>query len=317
MLNKLKTALEQIRYAREQELLERKRILGGCGFREDEYQKAKAILTLELPFRTNIEDVLEARASLYLQKQDRKEKKQEKTADTIITEWCNQEYESSTNSRTSFCELLQSRGILIRSLTISEIARKLPLQLMIEIIEKEPLKDSTKEVYTLYAKDLYEFLQKDLYISTNWFTKKDIISLFDVEKLFEYLEKRALKGNTIRAFEDVFLSRALFYAPVTTKKLFSISSLDRNTLDINCEDHSFPVPRSFVDLWNNFLLPSHQLFPNEMNERVLHQKIRRLGEYAEVSLALTPSILRSSMESICYNYLFIEPEVIRLLPRRS
>lgn len=328
MLNNFKNILTQIRKARERELAEYEDILGGRSgdYQIHELRVREAILRLELPFKTDIVSIMEARGSLYEEKDNKRSKKIKKTAHQVIDEWRNDsESRDTRQARRSFCHLLKGGGLLLyhhdhgsesEAVPAKDLPKILTRKSMLNFIDGLNIANSSKETFRGYANSLYEFLTKDLDLSQLMYAQENLLSLSDANKFFEFLECRALKSTTIRAFEDLFICRALTYIPLPAKRLFSLKAPDELNKCLNLEENKIMLPQSFIDLWKCFSIYD-LLFPCKLNERLLHQKIRRLGDYAELSITLTPSILRSSLYSICYNNLYINSEVIHKLPIRE
>lgn len=287
----------------------------------------KAILSLELPFETTPENILEARAIVYKQKEQKHrrkyqrkfevDKRKEKLAEEVIEEWIESESSNYQQAKSNFILFLKDRQLLRyyyfdgKPLFAQDLHRDLPLALMLNAIEQSSFAASTQEKFRSLAHSLYTYLVKDLDTSSNTFAEKPLPSLYEVEKFFEYLETRALKSTTIRAYKDVFLARALFYVPLPAKKLFFLDPPDAVGKSLHYQERQFPIPASFIELWKGFACD--KLFSQELNERLLHQKIRRLGEYAGLSIILTPSSLRKCMESICKVALNIDSETYKHL----
>jgi hypothetical protein len=115
-------------------------------------------------------------------------------------------------------------------ITPEECSKLWPLENLLDFIENTECQESTKTTYRSYVKSLYQFLTKDLYKTPSLFAKKNTLSLYDAEKLFEFLETRALKSTAIRAFEDILICRALLYLPLPAKKMFSLETKKKNCL---------------------------------------------------------------------------------------
>ena len=339
ILNNLKDTLQKIKLRREEELkpLERRiaayqssqqylglKDLMNLGnnqniktFTQDELIQRKMLLTLELPYKTDLLSVLETLGSIYKEKSEKRSRKLEKSADSILKEWCNED-----KNKITFLNVLRARGTFhydcdTPSENLGNIFCYEQMQNYLVCLSPK-ISDDTIRTYLSHAKNLSSFLNKDLHLSHNLFLQKESISLLEASRFFETLETRALKSSTIRAFEDLLLCRALTYIPVTGQQLFSLGIPDKDNLTIGCGTQMFNVPRTFIELCDCFSL-SDRLLPKQLKgkeEKFLHQKIQRLGEYATLSVKLTPSILRKAFGPICCKALQINSQALQLLPRR-
>jgi len=143
--------------------------------------------------------------------------------------------------------------------------------------------------------------------------RRSRLSVEGVAALFEYLEARALKTRTIRAFQDIILLRALFYAAGARKDFFDLCMPNDQSM-IGLNKDFYPVPQSFVALCQ-YLPSSGRLFERRFDDRQLNKKLRRLGEYAGLNEIVTPSIFRLFAQSV-WASLLIDGRTKGNLPRR-
>ncbi len=212
---------------------------------------------------------------------------------------------------------LYSRLPKDKKLLAEDLPHILTLEAMEKIINEEDLDPATKKIYLSHARNLRLFIKKAYPNSPVMKGRRGRLSLSDAAKLFEFLETRALKSTTIRAYHDILLCRALFYAPLPEKKFFNLGPPDEEFSCLRSGNAVFCVPGSFLKLWKKF---SHTdcLLGRMFDDRQLHKKIQRLGKYAELKIeSLTPSILRSSTKAIYFTDLLLSDDVIALLPKRT
>jgi len=322
MIEKLKSILVEIQKERSLELSK----ITSSWMRTEELNRQKSLLALELPFSTNHKDIMLARAAAYAEKDQKRKKKRSKTAYQIITEWKNSGSSEEVYARGIFCDRLQQAHVLsyhrdlghsTEPIIVQELVKSISIDPMIDCINRLGLSDTQKDIYLNYAEDLLSFINRELLVLPPMiFKKKQPLSLVDAEKLFEYLECRALKSSTIRAYADLLLCRALLYTPLPAKKLFALSSPLKNSTGWIVRSGAVPfgVPASFVALWKGFLLED-RLLPTAFDEDHLSKKIRRLGKHAGLPTVLNPSILRLSIEPIL-NSLGIDSSTESFLPPR-
>lgn len=202
------------------------------------------------------------------------------------------------------------------SLSAEDLPYILTMEAMETVINGLDVDSSTKEVYISHARSLRSFVEKVYPVSPVFKGRRCLLSLSDAATLFEYLETRALKSTTIRAYHDVLLCRALFYAPLPEKQFFSLGAPDNTNSCLRAGKKVFFVPRSFVMLWKNFSC-TDSLLCRTFDDRQLHKKIQRLEKYAGLTIeSLTPSILRSSAKAAYLTYLSLSDDVLTFLPKR-
>ena len=324
MIGRLKSALIKIRENREKELL----LVAPTWIGEEERRKQRSLLILEPPFSIKKQDITLARATIRKDKEEKSKMKKSKTIYQIISAWKKSGGPDEVIARGSFCDLLQRCHVLsyhrdlgykTEPIRIDELvdSKSHLLPTMIQCIDQSQLENSKKTTYLGYAQHLCNFIEKDMHISPPiTFKKKEHLSISDSEKLFDYLESRALRSTTVRAYSDLLLCRALFYAPLPAKKLFVLSAPTRKPKGwfVKVNKALFRVPTSLTTLWKAFSLED-RLLPENFDEDYLSQKLRRLGKYADLSTTLNPSILRRSLESVM-NELGIDPFVAEQTPPR-
>lgn len=320
MIDKLKSTLEKIREARAQELQK-----GICSYVNEEVcQQKRAELVLELPFSTDQQHILEARSKEYQALNRISLKKRKQTAYKIIQQWIHSGLPEEIKTRNSFCSFLQYYHVLsyhrdlgykAEVIKSEELSKLLSLENMQHCINAYPPDDNLKHKYLNYAENLIAFINQDLYVQAP-IPKKQPLSLIEAGKFFEYLEERALKSTTIRAYTDIILCRTLLYASLPAKKIFELGPPKSKTSRwcLQSDDITFPVPRSFVALWRALSFKD-RLLPKACNEDQLSKKISRLGKYAGLQTALNPSILRNSLPSL-QSALGLEGPTTKTLPPR-
>ena len=302
MIEKLRSTLEKIRQAREEELHKNAPHFLG----EEEYRRQHALLTLELPFSTHIKDTMEVSGEIIRERIEKCQGKRQQSAYKTIQKWIKSGKPEEIEIRKSFCTFLKNCHVLsyhhdlgnkAEVINTEELSKIMPVENMRQCIDLYPPDPNLQQVYLDYTENLSSFINKGLYLSFP-IPKKKPLSLTDAEKLFEYLECRALKSTTVRTFTDILLCRALFYAPLPAKKLFALGPPEKKAKRwyVYSDTASFQVPNSFVLLWKEMSL-GKQLLPREFDEDQLSKKISRLGKYAGLSTALNPSILRLSLEA--------------------
>lgn len=298
----MKQTLQKIHQDREEELTKIVKTLN-----EQEAQKSRALLILDLPcypFHKYSGLINEN----YKNEIDNNQRKKLNTlAYKAINEWKmaagNEEFES----RNGFCDFLQLHRLLgfylhhpnwrATPFTVEHLIKRYPIEGILNTIEQE-YKDSTLgEQYKKFASNLWLFLQGGPHLPQGKSRNKPPLNLFEAQKLFEYLEMRALKSTTVRAFLDILICRTLFYAPLPIKKMFDLRAPIESERMLVSDSDSFRVPASYVALWKAFHL-NDRLFLCGFEEYLLSQKINRLGRYAGLLLPLTPSVLRASQAHI-------------------
>lgn len=333
MIAKLKEILTNIRQEREEEL---KKYKSYCGNDKSRYENRRAILLLELPFLTDSVSVLNARAAAYQMQEGERhsllgikseqeitrqkdgiliEKKRERAMSihSFLEEWVH----SGGSSAVSYIvkEELQKR-CSEDELTAENLPYLLTFEILEEAIQRKDIDQQTKSFYIDQANNLCAFLMKAYPVSPVLIGRRARLSLCNAAKLFDYMEQRALRSTTEQKYHDVLLCRALFYIPLPTTEFFSLGPPEKSINSLKFQENLFPVPTSFVRLWNGFS-PTSNLFLQTFDDRGLHKKIKRLGEYAELTtLSLTPSILRLSGKAAYFNYLSLDDKTVAFLPRR-
>lgn len=325
MLDHLKRTLREIREERIEELASYKKIIQDFPDSERRYEKRRAILVLELPFKTDAASLNSAKVGLFGSRRNQRNQKVAKPIKTIFIEWLRSGAEHTQMLRQSFLDKLESEGFFTffyetadgkKPMPIEDFPNRSPMETMLDFVGRMNVSKSTKATYSSYVKSFYEFVVSDLHPSSGEFSQfGESLSLFEAEKLFEYLEKRALRSSTTRVFLDILICRSLFYLRLSAKELFSLPNPNADTRTVHLDGQDWVIPSSFIRLWQHFSLAEY-LFPKALNERTLYQKIHRLGGYAKVSTVLTPTILKSSLRAICQQDLRIGPKAISMLPRR-
>lgn len=320
MMEKLKSTLEKIREAREQGL--QKSI---CSYMdEEECQQKRAELVLELPFSTDQRHILEERSKEYKALNKVSLKKRKQTAYKIIQQWIHSGLPEELETRSSFCSFLQHYHILsyhrdlgykAEVIKSEELSKFVSLENIQHCINAYPPEENLKQKYLNYAENLFVFINQGLYAHVP-IPKKQPLSLIEAGKFFEYLEERALKSTTIRAYTDIILCRTLLYASLPAKKMFELGPPKSKTSRwwLQSDDTLFQVPRSFVTLWKALSLKD-RLLPKAFNEDQLSKKINRLGKYAGLQTALNPSTLRNSLPAL-QSAMGLENPITRQLPLR-
>src|SRR5690606_1890067 len=113
--------------------------------------------------------------------------------------------------------------------------------------------------------------------------------------------------------QDIVLLRAMLYAPISGSDFFSLSRPNEQSM-ICVGNYSFPVPQSFVVLYNYFP-GSDCLLARSFDEKQLNKKLHRLGEYAGIDETVTPSTFRLFAQSV-WSALLINDRTKVYLPRR-
>ncbi len=316
MLKDLKKILQKIQVDRAEELSEE----------IDVYkERQESLLKLELPYSTKAGDMFLPQAEAASVRDAKKRAKVHSFSKTFVDEWIKSD-PKDVEKREVFCDFLHryvsfgfyqhTEGEKPIKLSVQDLISRFSLDFVIDKIKTAPIAVSLKTEYEKQAADLYAFLDKDIE-SPLTFRHKGPISSSELCKLFEYLEKRALKSTAVRSFYDILLCRALFYAPLSAKKLFDLDVPQKKgeRYYLISDGQEFPVPRSFVELWKAFKLKD-ALFPYAFDEDLLSRKIRRLGEYAKINSLLSISVLKMSQQSVYQNELGLLPEALSLLPSR-
>jgi hypothetical protein len=286
----------------------------------EERNKMRDILILELPHSIDDINKVFSRSSLYLQHAVKREEKLKQSPQELILKWKKQGNNAEEAARVAFCDFLQQSGVQYyhyhegtpQAYTIEEFSKLFPLAEVISCIERSSLNKEFKKKYILFAEDLFNYINKDMFFSPLIRKRYSGVSRSSLAQFFEYLEQRALKSSTIRAFEDLLLCRVIEYTPLPTKKLFSLGAPRGQIYEF--EGHSFYVPTSFMKL-HGLISASERLISRPFSENQLSKKIKRLGKYAGMSEKFNFSVLRNSIGSI-QEELGIDPELSRLLSRR-
>ncbi len=315
MINQLRDCLKEIREER-LKILESVPSWKG----EAERNKIRDILILELPHSINEKNKVFARSSLYMQHAAKREEKLKKTPQEVVMQWQKLEAGAEESQRAAFCDFLRQCGLKYYyyqngepiAYTIEEFSKAFPLEEMIHCIEKASLSNEFKRHYKSFAESLYSYICEDLFFSPLIRKRYPSVTRSEMVQFFDYLEKRALKSSTIRAFEDLLLCRVIQYTPLPTKKLFSLGAPKGQIYEF--ENNSFWVPLSFVKL-HGLVSETERLISRPFSENQLSKKIKRLGKYAGISAKFNFSVLRNSIGSI-QEELGIDPELSKLLSRR-
>jgi hypothetical protein len=315
MIDRLKDCLREIR---EDRLKTLESVPAWKG--EEEHIKIRDILILELPYSIDEKNKVFARSSLYMQHVAKREEKLKKSPQEVVIQWQKQGIGAEERLRAAFRDFLQQCGVRYyyyhngtpQAYTIEEFSKVFPLEEMISCVEKGNLNDEFKRYYKSLAEDLHNYINKDLSFVPLIRKRYPTASRSAMVQFFDYLENRALKGSTIRAFEDLLLCRVIEYTPLPTKKLFSIGAPKGQIYEF--EGNSFWVPQSFMKL-QGLVSESERLISRVFSENQLSKKIKRLGKYAGISEKFNFSVLRNSIGSI-QEELDIDSELSRLLSRR-
>lgn len=254
-----------------------------------------------------------------------------KNAYTFINEWIDSTDPATANGRrvvsgvllrwiTNFYSLHPIYDNILTcspsKLSAEDLVHILTMEIMEKIIRELDVSSGTKEVYLSHARSLRDFVMRTYPISLTFKGRKSCLSLSDAAKLFEYLETRALKSTTVEKYQDILLCRGLFYAPLSEKEFFDLGPPDEGSACLRSGENNFCVPSSFIRLWREFSTPD-RLFSRKFDHRQLHKKIQRLGQYSELQIeSLTPSILRSSAQTIYFTHLLLNDDVLAFLPKR-
>jgi hypothetical protein len=348
MLEKLKSVLLEIRKSREDDLCRYKLL---CGDDPERVEKRKSILTLELPYQTDTASMLHARSIAYQEKDGARnallgmssaiwyltaegdqalkpEKVPSKNAIKLINEWINSVgVGAARRRRTVWNKLKESDQIQcffaspsnpdgkLENVPAGELPHILSRRRVEQIIDHLDVDDSAKTIYRSHANSLLEFLSTALPVTEVLAGHRSRLSANDAAKLFDFLETRALKGTTIRAYQDILLVRAMFYAPVTEKELFDLGLPNEQSRTLQSGDAYYRIPCSFISL-RKALPQSDRLLGRQFDPRQLHKKIRRLGDYAGLGMSLTPSMLRRFAKSTLFAVLEIDGRTASSLPLR-
>lgn len=325
MLESLKSILIQIQNDRKDELL--KSVPDYQDKKERE--RGSLALFLEPPFSIKQFDRMVTYEKCANEDREKIQNKRHKTAYRIIQEWIYTGSNGIAQVREEFCRYLNSHGLLEfhhyfesssyipTPITAEELSERFHAYSVTEWINESRLEDTLKKTYLDMTAELEAHIKKDLYITPiQIFKKAQPLTLAELAHLFECLEKRALRSTTVRAFTDILIARALVYAPLPAKKLFSLPPPTKSPQGwvLTCDNKPFSVPYSFVKLSQALSSPT-RLLPKVLSEDLLSKKIRNLGRYAEISTTLNPSILRLSLESLMTD-LKLNSRAADLLPRR-
>lgn len=118
----------------------------------------------------------------------------------------------------------------------------------------------------------------------------------EIAKFLEFLEQKALNSKSIRPYLALLVCRALIYAPLPAQKLLSLEAPNEQNSSLELEGQQFHVTDQFIALWK--YLNESYLFPSSLRdckdpEKRLNTMIKRLGKRANLSISLTPKMLRS------------------------
>ncbi len=118
----------------------------------------------------------------------------------------------------------------------------------------------------------------------------------------DFLEQTALKSTSPRPYLALLICRALMYAPLPAKKLFSLGCPNEQQLILESEGKKFHVTDQFIKFWKCFNEP--HLFPTSLRnckdpEKYLNIVIKRLSKRAKLPICLTPTMLRLVREACC------------------
>lgn len=264
----------------------------------------------------------------------RAKKLQGKSAYVLLEEWINSpSNEETSKARRTLVNALKPGiqnfyhqhpaythlpNFSLASVSASELADVVTWERIEEAINTMKIETTTKDAYRSHGRNLVNFLSKSRSSAPCVLGPDTELSVADAEKIFDYLEVRALKSSTPRAFEDLLLVRALFYIPIESRALFEIGAPDEETRSVLHEGKPYYLPNSFISL-RNALFPSNKLLKGKFSEKLLdnqlYKKINRLGRYAGLSTDLTPSKFRQFAKSVL-TIAEIDERTVIYLPRR-
>jgi hypothetical protein len=315
MIDQLKNCLKEIR---EERLKILESIPSWKG--EEERDKIRDLLVLELPYSVEDKNKVFARSSLYTQYEAKREEKLKKSLQEVIAQWQKQGNSIEEGQKAVFCDFLQQCEIkyyyndngVPKVYTLEQFSKAFPLEEVFSCIEKSNNNEEVKRHYEYLAESLYNDINKDLFVYPLIRKRYPGASRSEMVQFFSYLEERALKSSTIRTFEDLLLCRVIEYTPLPTKKLFSLGAPKGQIYEF--EGNSFWVPLSFVKL-HGLVAASERLISRAFSENQLSKKIKRLGSYAGLPREFNLTVLRNSIGRI-QEELGIDQETSRLLSRR-
>jgi hypothetical protein len=271
---------------------------------EDARNKYRDILTLELPHDVDEKNKYVARGSIYTRHEAKRDEKLKKTPQELILDWQNTNESSERKEKAALCDFLQHRKVLRyyyhhngtpEPYSIEQFSKVVELEGMLFEIDNCDLNDEFKNRYKLHAESLHNYIHKDLFLFPLIRKRHPHATLAEMAQFFNYLENRAMKGSTIRAFEDIILCRAIEYIPVPAKKLFALGPPRGQLCEF--EGNTILLPLSFIELRKE-LSEDQRLISRAFGENQLSKKIKRLGKYAGLPECFNLSVLRNSIGSI-------------------
>lgn len=346
MIESLKSSLLDIRKQRDAEL---EKFSSQSGIDLARCEARRAILTLELPCKTDTLSIHHARAlayqkiegdksallgidptqeivvseeGLHIRKKRRHNSKNLIKIDDFLESWIVCDVIEEAHIKRMFVfgmvkNIFSKINFYNEDLRLENLPYILTLETMSHEIKCSDIEEDVKNVYMAQAQSLWNHISYLLPISPVLRGRRARLSLNDAAKLFDYLEIRALKSSTIQKYNDLLLCRALFYVSLPEKKFFNLEPPAEEELRVKSQRDSFKIPGTFVRLWKAFSRPN-SLFERSFDDRQLHKKIQRLGKYAGLTIeSLTPSILRLTGEAAYSDYLSLTDDVIALLPIRG
>ena len=287
-------------------------------------EKRKTLLVLELPFETDAVNVNTSRANRYHEKNQNKKKSLEERIDQSFPH--NSE-KSSTNNH----YLKESIKNLINSIR-PNITYQSPLydhnekritydepcsdedmaciyvqKEMLREVSDTDIKDTTKKIQqSQIKKTLIWSPQKEIACPKAWIDPEIIANYFS------YLESRCLRSYRKEPYIDLIEIRLLLYVPRSSKTLQEITprhmDIKKNVIKFN--EEIFPIPETFIQLVNSLLSLDEPLLKRSGHE--IHKFVLRTSQSAKLEKRLTPKLIKSAIDCLCYQEQFFNDQ----LPRR-
>jgi hypothetical protein len=265
--------------------------------------KRKALLTLELPFKTDLISVNQAL-------------KEKPPMGLTLEDWAAHDlplnidaYLEAKYKRASFIRFLRSRWPQVNvvnhsaneeeklDVPLEDFIHRIPCKALLQAIESANIEESSKKVYQSYARGLIAYAKKmGIKTNVNKGIEAETLAIY-----FNYLEERCLRSYSIQPYKDLIELRLLFYVPIqsTHLNLLNLSHLNSSIQLIEHQNQRFQIPKTFIDLSKSVLRKGESFLkrdPKQLNKFVLDT-----AKAAGLPSKITPSLIKHSLRFICHS----------------
>jgi hypothetical protein len=309
----------------------------------------KAILTLELPFKTDSVSLNES----WVNTRKREKSKVENVFEKWFSSYRNFDQKDAKNSfRTTLKSALHEQVDIcsnsfevifkdkVRELIVpaEDLNRVSVLQAFAELIERANFTEATKENYLLRLDAIFRPITYENNIVSRLYKQRQTRALlrsqpkllgnklnispnkrrvfleticpYELANFFDYLESRYLKSNKKEHLVDLVEIRFMFYAPLSCQELHRIKMENIGSNSLVCQETHFNFPESFMELASSVKASSDTLMTK--NEKQLYKLILNLSNSCGLKKVITPTYIKKGLQAIYLFYAF-SPE---RLPKR-